>query len=66
MCMFSRSLFALLYIFFLAIALSVPVWYTDYDYLFDVFKLLLNMYYSDKLKYYIGFNEFVILQVKPF
>ena len=42
MCMFCRSLFVLLYFFFLAIVLFVLLQYTDYDYLFGIFKLFLS------------------------
>ena len=40
-CMFCRSLFVLLYFFFLAIVLSVLLRYTDSDYPFGIFKLFL-------------------------
>ena len=39
MCLFCRSLFVLLYFFFLAIVLSVLLRYTDSDYPFGIFKL---------------------------
>jgi hypothetical protein len=41
MCMFCRSLFVLVYFFFLAIVLSVLLRYTDSDYPFGIFKLFL-------------------------
>ena len=42
-CMFCRSLFVLLYFFFLAIVLSVLPRYTDSDYPFGILKTLLNI-----------------------
>jgi hypothetical protein len=44
MCMFSRSLFVLMYFFLLAIVLSVVLRYTDSDYPFGIFKLFLLQY----------------------
>jgi hypothetical protein len=41
MCLFCRSLFVLLYFFFLAIVLSVLLRYTDPDYPFGISKLFL-------------------------
>ena len=41
MCMFCRSLFVILYLFLLAIVLSVLFRYIDSDYPFGIFKLLL-------------------------
>jgi hypothetical protein len=43
MCMLCRSLFVLLYFFFLAIVLSVLLRYTDSDYPFGIFKLFLYL-----------------------
>jgi len=41
-CMFCRSLFFLLYIFFCTIVLSVLLRFTDSDYPFGIFKLFLD------------------------
>ena len=46
MCMFCRSLFVLLYLFFLVIMLSVLLRFTDSDYSFSIFKLLLFQRYT--------------------
>jgi hypothetical protein len=40
--MFCRSLFVLLYLFLLAIVLSVLLQYTDSDYPFSIFKIILQ------------------------
>jgi hypothetical protein len=42
MYMFCRSLFVLLYLFLLAIVLSVLLQYTDSDYPFSIFKIILQ------------------------
>jgi hypothetical protein len=43
MCMFCRSLFVPLYLFLLAIVLSVLLRYTDSDFPFGIFKLFLDV-----------------------
>jgi hypothetical protein len=46
MCMFFRSLFVLLYFFFLTIVLSVLLRFTDSDYLFDIFWPLCCLFFD--------------------
>jgi len=45
MCMFCRSLFVLLSFFLLAIVLSVLLEFTDSDYPFSIFKLIIHSAY---------------------
>ena len=50
MCMFFRSLFVLLYFFFLAIVLSVLLRFTDSDYPFDIFWPLCCLFFDLRIQ----------------